>query len=63
MEENQWVLNNSKWYYCNTGGAIAKNQWVQTNGVWYYCGADGAMLTSQLIGGKYYVDKSGAWVQ
>ncbi len=63
MAENQWVLNNSKWYYCNAGGAIAKNQWVQTNGVWYYCGADGAMLTSQLIGGKYYVDKSGAWVQ
>lgn len=63
MAENQWVLNNNQWYYCGNGGAMVKSQWVQTNGMWYYCGADGAMLTSQLIGGKYYVDKSGVWVQ
>ena len=44
-------------------GALVKSQWVQTNGAWYYCGADGAMLTSQMIGGQYYVDKNGVWVQ
>ena len=42
---------------------MVKNQWVQTNGAWYYCGESGAMLTSQMIGGQYYVDRNGVWVQ
>ena len=63
MTENQWVMNNNRWYYCGVSGAMVKSQWVQTNGAWYYCGADGAMLMSQVIGGQYYVDKNGVWVK
>lgn len=60
---NEWKNINGAWYYFNEAGYCAMNQWVKSAEKWYYCGDSGAMLTSQMIDGKYYVNKDGVWVQ
>lgn len=60
---NEWKYINGAWYYFNEAGYCAMNQWVKSAEKWYYCGDSGAMLVSQMIDGKYYVNKDGEWVQ
>ena len=56
-----WVKSGSVWYYLKSSGAMATG-WIQDGGNWYYLKSSGAMAAGEYIG-KYYVDKSGKWVE
>ncbi len=58
IKENQWVMENNRWYYCTGSGAVAKNTWISNT---YYVDGDGIMLTNTWTPDGYWVDELGAW--
>lgn len=62
MAADKWVWSDDKCYYLSETGQMLVNQWVLSGGKYYYLAEDGHMLTDTWIG-KWYVDKTGAWVE
>ena len=55
---NCWFKHNSKDYYADNYGHIAKNKWIGS----YYLGSDGTMVTNTFTPDGYYCGSDGAYV-
>lgn len=60
--KDEWILDNTGWWYKHKDGTYTTNGWEYINGAWYYFNGNGYMLTGwQHINGYwYYMDNSGA---
>ncbi|WP_205694173.1 InlB B-repeat-containing protein [Clostridium sp. JN-9] len=61
MAANKWILDNGKWYYLKTNGAMATG-WISYGGGWYYLYSSGEMAKSTTIDG-YKLNASGMWIR
>ena len=59
---DKWIWSDDKCFYLSETGQMLVNQWVLSGEKYYYLAEDGHMLTDTWIG-KWYVDKTGAWVE
>lgn len=62
--KDEWILDDTGWWYKHKDGTYTTNGWEYINGAWYYFNGNGYMLTGwQHINGYwYYLDNSGAMV-
>jgi len=48
-------------YYLKSSGAMATG-WLKVYENWHYFYASGRMARSEIVGGKYYIDSNGYWI-
>ena len=55
-------MDQDKWYYLESSGAMKASQWFEVDGKWYYVNDSGELLVNTTTPDGYKVNANGEWV-